>query len=95
MLQIGAKIRRRLIAHGAVFLERAVDEPSERGRRFGSQSCDGRWLLEQNRVEERRRVAARERARARDQFIKHYSQAEDVRAVIDLFPPHLLRRQVG
>ena len=93
-LQIGAKVRGRLIPELAILLERLQHDLFEAVGQIGSNGPQRRRLLMENRGPDDR-TASRKRRTARRHFVQHQPEREEVRSRVDLFAAQLLRRHVG
>ena len=94
--EIGAEIARALVAQLAILLERLVEDAIELRRHRADSPCSaagGVRLRMPSKI--RPVVVTLERQRARGHLVHHDAEREDVRARVELFAAHLLRRHVG
>ena len=94
-LQVSAKVGSALVAKVAVFLESLVGDSLEFVGQLGVQPHRRGGGLGEDGSEDHGRSLAGEGLPARAHFVKHYAEAEQVRARVKFFPARLLRRHVG
>ena len=93
-LQVGAQVRRVLVAQVAIFLQRLVDDPFELRRDICIEAHRSRRSTIQDGVENSRRRCAGKRPHAGGHLVQHDSEAEDVCTSIEFFTQRLLGRHV-
>ena len=94
-LQVGAQVRGRLVAHGAIFFQRLIDDALELLRHIGVDAHRRNGRAIQDGVENRRGRRARESLAAGSHFVEHHAKRKNICARIKVFAQSLFRRHVG